>query len=79
MVGLYFFRRKMDKQENMYKCEVCGATFKDPDALVKHRLVHSGADEGQKDELEQGTEQPTQTPTLPPTGPMPIRPATGPN
>ncbi|MGA2665864.1 MAG: C2H2-type zinc finger protein [Nitrososphaerales archaeon] len=65
----------MDKQENAYRCDRCGATFRDADALVKHQRIHSGADE--KKELEQGTQPPMEDSSLPPGGPLPIRPAAG--
>ena len=66
----------MDKQENTYRCDQCGATFRDADALVKHQRVHSGGEEEKRD-LEQGTEEPMESPSLPPGGPIPIRSATG--
>ena len=64
----------MVEQTGMLKCDVCGATFKDRDALIKHMKVHEPNTET-KESLEQGTEKPTQDPGLPPIMPggPPIR------
>jgi hypothetical protein len=51
--------------EDLFRCEACGATFRDQDALLKHRVVHETDD---KTELEQGLHEPTEHPTLPPAG-----------
>jgi len=64
----------MDKQENAYRCDRCGATFRDADALIKHQQVHSSGEE--KKELEQGTQPPMEDSSLPPGGPLPVRAAT---
>jgi uncharacterized C2H2 Zn-finger protein len=53
------------KTQDLLRCDVCGATFRDSDALEKHRRVHEKAEDH---ELEQGTQQPMEHPTLPPSG-----------
>ena len=58
-------------QESKLECEICGATFRDSDALAKHVLIHEkSTDEGK---LEQGTQPPTENPTIPPMVPGPMR------
>ena len=64
---------EMEKQTSEYKCDVCGAVFRDPDALTKHMAIHSrSADDG---ELEQGTTPPMGDTGLPPGGSIPVRAA----
>jgi hypothetical protein len=57
----------MNEQTAQYKCDVCGATFRDADSLAKHMAVHDNAknvdNEGKKD-LEQGTDKPTADPSI---------------
>ena len=60
----------MAEQEEQYKCEVCGATFRDADALTKHMGVHDSA-KPEKRDLEQGTQKPTQNPSMPGQSPSP--------
>jgi hypothetical protein len=36
----------MAEQAAQYKCDVCGATFKDADALTKHKVIHESDDTG---------------------------------
>lgn len=62
----------MAEQAAQYKCDICGATFRDADALTKHKLVHEGEAKPEKEDLEQGTQPPTQNPTITnPGGPGP--------
>jgi C2H2-type zinc finger len=66
----------MEKQEGEFKCDQCGATFKDADALLKHKKVHQGkkSEKNQeKEPLEQGLERPTGTGDLPQPGQVPLR------
>ncbi len=58
----------MAEQATQYKCDTCGATFKDADALTKHKAVHQSS-KPEKKELEQGTRPPTQNPSV--TNPSP--------
>lgn len=60
----------MAKQAAEYKCDICGATFKDGDALTKHRSVH-GTSNPEKEDLEQGTQNPTLDPSMPGRQPSP--------
>jgi hypothetical protein len=60
----------MAEQTTEYKCDMCGATFKEADALTKHRAVHDTNRAEEKD-LEQGTEKPTQNPSMPGQSPNP--------
>lgn len=60
----------MAEQTAEYRCEICGATFKDPDALTKHRAVH-GANVPEKEDLEQGTQSPMLNPSMPDEPPTP--------
>jgi hypothetical protein len=60
----------MAEQATQYKCDVCGATFRDADALTKHRAVHE-ATRPEKQDLEQGTQPPTQNPSVTNPGPSP--------
>jgi hypothetical protein len=66
----------MAEQSTQYKCDICGATFKEADALTKHRAVHDAGKTDKKD-LEQGTEKPTQNPSMPGQSPNPS-PSPGP-
>jgi hypothetical protein len=59
----------MAEQSTEYKCDVCGATFREADALTKHRAVHDS--KAEKEDLEQGTEKPTQNPSMPGQSPGP--------
>jgi hypothetical protein len=59
----------MAEQSQQYKCETCGAIFKDADALTKHMAVHDNAKP--KQNLEQGTDRPTQNPSMPGQSPSP--------
>jgi hypothetical protein len=59
----------MAEQTAQYKCDVCGAVFKDADALTKHRVVHESNKANPKEPLEQGTEKPTQDPSITSPGP----------
>jgi DNA-directed RNA polymerase subunit RPC12/RpoP len=52
----------MSEETTEYKCDVCGATFKDGDALAKHQEVHQSDSENEP--LEQGTQTPTQGPSI---------------
>jgi len=67
----------MEKQHaSEYRCEVCGATLYDPDALVKHRKEEHRDEEKEegKKELEQGMSPPMGAPGLSPAGGnIPIR------
>jgi hypothetical protein len=60
----------MAEQSTQYRCDVCGATFKDADALTKHKAVHEAA-KPEKRVLEQGTQKPTQNPSMPGQSPTP--------
>jgi hypothetical protein len=60
----------MESQTSEYKCDVCGAVFRDADALTKHMAIHSASDDG---ELEQGTTPPMGDTGLPPAGNIPVR------
>jgi hypothetical protein len=62
----------MVQQTMQFTCDVCGATFRDRDALTKHARVHEQG-EDKEEELEQGTQAPMENPTLPPNTPQPIR------
>ncbi len=64
----------MAEQAAQYKCDVCGATFKDADALTKHNAVHQSS-KPENEELEQGTQTPTQNPSVtnPSPSPGPVR------
>ena len=60
----------MAEQATEYECDECGATFRDADALTKHRAIHeTGMQE--KQELEQGTlpPAPNDNPSMPGPGP----------
>ncbi|MDA4117193.1 MAG: C2H2-type zinc finger protein [Thaumarchaeota archaeon] len=59
----------MAEQAAQYKCDVCGATFKEADALTKHKVIHESNDTGPNAPLEQGTEKPTQDPSITSPGP----------
>lgn len=59
----------MAEQSTQYTCDTCGATFKDADALIKHRAVHDTGKE-ENEELEQGTQEPTQNPSMPDQSPQ---------
>jgi hypothetical protein len=63
----------MAEQETELKCDVCGAVFRDADALTKHRAIHQGGGGSAEDEkpLEQGTEKPMQDPSINPPSPSP--------
>ena len=60
----------MAEQTAQYRCDICGATFKDADSLTKHRPVH-GTDKTDKEDLEQGTQKPTSDPPMPDKLPSP--------
>jgi uncharacterized Zn-finger protein len=62
----------MAEQSTEFRCDICGATFKEADALTKHRAIHDTSKQDNED-LEQGTEKPTQNPSMPvqPPGPGP--------
>jgi hypothetical protein len=53
----------MEKQVKEFKCDICGATFKDEKALLKHRLIHMTM-ENRVPEEEQNVQ--TSTPVPPP-------------
>jgi hypothetical protein len=53
------------KTQDVFKCEECGATFRDADALEKHRRVH---ERGNDRQLETGTSPPLENPSMPPSG-----------
>lgn len=60
----------MKQQTTELQCDICGATFRDRDALTKHLRVHERAEaEGH---LEQGTQPPAESPSMPPNVPQPI-------
>lgn len=65
-------RSKLIDQTEQYRCDLCGATFRDPDALEKHRRTHMST-EDEKKELEQGTNPPMGDTGLPPIGNVPVR------
>jgi DNA-directed RNA polymerase subunit M/transcription elongation factor TFIIS len=54
-----------EQNQELFRCEACGATFRDADALQKHRVVH---EQSNNKELEQGTQEPMQRPSMPPAG-----------
>jgi hypothetical protein len=60
----------MAEQTAQYRCDICGATFKDAESLTKHRPVHEASRASKKD-LEQGTDKPTQNPSMPGQSPSP--------
>jgi len=53
------------KTQDVFKCEECGATFRDGDALEKHRRVHQ---KSESKDLETGIQEPLEHPSLPPSG-----------
>jgi hypothetical protein len=69
-------RLNMARNTTEFKCDICGATFRDRDALTKHLRVHEQT-ENMSQELEQGTQPPMENPTLPPITPQPIRAGPG--
>jgi hypothetical protein len=62
----------MAEQAASYKCEVCGAVFKDADSLTKHMAVHDSHET--EAPLERGTDKPTMDPIFSDTGPTPPHP-----
>ena len=61
----------MPEQETDFRCEVCGSTFSDSEALAKHMRVHTApADE---EELAQGLTPPMGDTGLPPAAETPAR------
>ena len=50
----------MAEQSTEYKCDLCGATFKQADALTKHMAIHDTA-KAEKKDLEQEPRSPHRT------------------
>jgi hypothetical protein len=63
-------KNESEQETQLFKCDKCGATFKDADALEKHRRVHEHRDSGKPPE--QDAEPSLASPRVPPTGPSPI-------
>jgi hypothetical protein len=60
----------MAEQETQYKCDICGAVFRDAESLTKHMPVHDTG-KTSKEDLQQGTQKPTQNPSMPGQSPSP--------
>jgi hypothetical protein len=57
----------MSVKNASYKCDVCGAVFKDADSLTKHMAIHRGHES--EAPLEQETYKPNTDPTFFDPGP----------
>ena len=55
----------MENQSSEYECEICGATFRDADALTKHMQIHGNTRDKQPDG-EGEAQKPPVNPRLPP-------------
>ena len=55
-----------------YKCDVCSATFKDPDDRTKHKqTVHRALDDDDEEEEEDDETESTERPPIPGSGQNP--------